>query len=47
MILYISLLLQMSDTTSKEITFANRQTKVSFKATLYKEEGDLTYTIYR
>ena len=34
------------DTTSKEITFTNRQTKVSFKAILYKEEGDLTYTIY-
>lgn len=34
------------DTTSKEITFANRQTKVSFKAILYKEEGDLSYTIY-
>ncbi len=34
------------DTVKKEITFANRQTKVSFNAVMYKEEGDLTFTIY-
>lgn len=34
------------DTVKKEVTFANRQAKVSFNAVMYKEEGDLTFTIY-
>ena len=34
------------DTVKKEVTFANRQAEVSFTAVMYKEEGDLTFTVY-